>query len=126
MEKLKIAITSGDDTEYLLQDLLKEIDDENLDNLQIAREIEKSKGLAGEPITTGAIITGSVIVLSVLLRLIERVLEQQHQYKTMKIVAEGFDSHPELGKILAEMAKKNSEVSISYGLAKIEWPGKDS
>ena len=121
MDEPKIGISVGDDTEKLLQELLKEIDDVMLDDLEIDRELENSEGLAGEPITVGAVIAGGTIVLAAVLRLIERHLEHRQQRKTMQIVAEGFAAHPLLGTILADIAKKNADVSISYGIAKEAW-----
>ncbi|UEM08426.1 hypothetical protein J4G43_026920 [Bradyrhizobium barranii subsp. barranii] len=121
MDEPRIGISLGEDTERLLQDVLGEVDD---DDLYIERELEESEGLAGEPITFGVIIGGSAVVLSAVLRLIERRLEHKRQWKAMKMVAEGFQSHPELGKLLAQIAKKNADVSITYGIAKEAWASK--
>lgn len=121
MDEPRIGISLGEETEGFLQELLDTVDDDTLDNLKIDRELKHSEGLAGEPITTGVIITGGTIILSAVLRLIERHLEQRHQHRTMKIVAEGFDTHPKLGSTLADIAKKNADVSISYGIAKEAW-----
>ena len=117
----KIGIALGTETEPFLKDLLREVDDSMLDELEVHRELESSEGLNGEPITTGVIITGTAIIISALLRLIERRMEHSHQHKTMKIVAEGFESHPDLGTVLADIAKKNADVSISYGIATEAW-----
>lgn len=117
----RIGISIGDETEGLLQALLGRIDDDTLDSLEIDRSLKESKGLAGEPITVGAVIAGGTIVLSAVLRLIERYLEQSQQRRTMRIVAEGFAAHPDLAMILADVAKKYADVSISFGVAKEAW-----
>ncbi len=121
MTEPKICISFGEETETLLQELLDEIDDDMLDNLSIDRKLKESEGLAGEPITTGAIITAGTVVLSAILRLIERYLEEKRQHRDMKIVAEGFKTHPDLGAMLADIAKKNADVSISHGIAEEAW-----
>ena len=105
MDEPKIGISIGEDTETLLKELLREIDDDSLDQITIDRELKHSQGLAGEPITIGAVITGGTIVLSAVLRLIERYLEHRHQHKMMQIVAEGFEKHPLLGSTLADIAR---------------------
>jgi hypothetical protein len=121
VEEPKIGISVGDDTEKLLGELLRLVDDKMLDDLEIDRVLEDSKGLTGEPITIGAVISGSAIALSAVLRLIERHLEHTQQRKIMEIVAEGFTSDHQLGNALTQIAKKNADVSISYGIAKEAW-----
>ena len=121
MDEPRIGISLGEDTEKFLQDVLSEVDD---DDLHVGRELEDSEGLAGEPITLGVVICGSTVILSAVLRIIERRLEHTQQRKAMKMVAEGFQSHPELGKLLAQIAKKNADVSIKYGIAKEAWAPK--
>lgn len=121
MDESRIGLSLGQDTERIVQEILGEVDD---DALHIERELEDSTGLAGEPITIGVVIGGGTVVLSAVLRLIERRLEHAQQWKTMKIVAEGFQSNPELGKVLAQIAKKNADVSIRYGIAKEAWASK--
>ena len=125
MNKAAIGIAAGDSTEKIFDELLAEIDDETLDQLDITRELEPSEGLAGEPVTIGVLITGGAVVVSAVLRIIERRMEYNRQMAQMKIVAENFQLNPELGKILAEIAKKYADVSISQGLAKEAW-GKTS
>jgi len=121
MEQLKIGISLGDSTDNFLEGLFEQIDDQVLDELQVERELQSSYGLAGEPITVGAVITGGTVVISAVLRLIERYLEHKQQLKMATLVAEGFAAQPELGAILAEIAKKNAEVSIRYGIAREAW-----
>lgn len=121
MTALRIGISLGDDTEEFLQDLLSDLDDDALDQLLIDRELESSVGLAGEPITIGAIIAGSTAILSVILRLIERKLEHDHQYRVMRIVSEGHSKNPDLGHLLSNIAVKYTDVSVKNGIAKTAW-----
>lgn len=121
MNEFRIEISAGADTEDQLADILAGLDRETLAGLSVERELAPTTGLTGEPITISAVIGGAAIVISALLRVIERRLEHEHQLRTLKIVAEGFDRDPKLGEQLAGIAKKYADVSISYGIAKESW-----
>lgn len=116
-----VAISSDLDTERFLKGLLIDVDDVLLDDLTIHREMESTDGMAGEPATLAVVVTAGTIAMSAFLRLVERRLEQMHQREEMKIVAEGFARDSQLGGILADIAKKHADVSISFGIAKEAW-----
>jgi len=118
----RLYISFGDNTTAVMRDVLAEMDDTTLDDLGVEWEPPQSPGLAGEPISASIILAGSAMAIAAVLRLIERRMEHQQQREMLRMVAEGFDKHPELGKQLGEMAKTYSQVSISYGLAKEAWP----
>jgi hypothetical protein len=120
-EPPRLGLSVGDDTEEMLQAILAGLSDAELDELKIERTLEKSDGLAGEPVTIGAVITGSAILISAVLRLVERHLETRRQDRALKLVAEGFREDPELGRQLAELAKKHADVAIAQGIAKGAW-----
>ena len=105
-----------------MRDVLGEIDDTTLDDLDVQWEPPQSAGLAGEPISASVILAGSAMAIAAVLRVIERQMEHRRQQEMMRVVAEGFDKHPELGRQLGELAKSYSQISISYGLAKEAWP----
>src|SRR6185437_14653963 len=107
----KLAVSIGDDTEDLLQGIIGGLTEEELESVDIDRALETSEGMSGEPVTIGAVITGSAVVISAVLRLIERHLETKRQEAQMRLVAEGFREDPALGKQLGELAKKHADVS---------------
>lgn len=122
MADLRMRISFGGDTTAEMREMLAEMDDATLDGLDVEWEEPQSPGLAGEPISASVVLAGGAIAMAALLRLIERRMEHLQQREMMRIVAEGFDKHPELGARLGAMADAYSQVSISYGLAKEAWP----
>jgi|SRR5690606_6134054 len=121
MTDLRLRISFGDNTSAYMRDVLAEIDDTTLDDLDVEWEPPESPGLAGEPISASIVLAGSSMAIAALLRVIERRMEHLQQREMMRIVADGFDKHPDLGKRLEEMAKTYSRVSISHGLAEQAW-----
>lgn len=117
-----LRISFGDNTTARMREILDEMDDATLDDLDVEWEPPESPGLAGEPISASIILAGSAMAISALLRLIERRMEHLHQREVMRIVAEGFEQHPDLGAQLGDISKNYSQVSISYGIAKEGWP----
>jgi hypothetical protein len=104
----KLGLSVGDNTEALLQDILSGLTDAQLDELEIERALE-------------TVITGSAILITAVLRLVERHLETRRQERALTLVAEGFREDPELGRILADVTKKHSEVAVAHGVAKGAW-----
>ena len=124
MSKVALGIAMQEYTADFLRDALNDLPNDTLDQLQIDYELESSDGLAGEPILIGALITGSTIAISAFVRLLERKMENNRQEKQLDIVAEGFRESPELGELLADLAKGHSKISISHGIAKEAWESK--
>lgn len=121
MDGAKIGISKADDTNNFLAELLQDLDPSVLKELTIERDLDTSEGLAGEPITIGAVVGGGTVLISAMLRVLERHLEHNQQRVMIKIVAEGFDRDPKLGTELAKLANKYADVSIKYGIAKEAW-----
>jgi hypothetical protein len=121
MDEPKIGISMVGETNKLLADVLGALNPSELKELTIDRDLEDSEGLAGEPITIGAVIAGGTVVISAVLRLLERHLEHNQQRAMAKLVAENFDRDPKLVAELAMLAKKYADVSIKYGVAKEAW-----
>lgn len=117
-----ISISAGENTEDIIQYITQELSDEELDCIDVERDFEKVTGLASEPLTTTAIVTlGSLSIISIS-RLIERWMENKRQTETLRIVAEGFNQSSEAGIALEKIAKKHSNVSLTYKLATIRTP----
>jgi hypothetical protein len=113
-----IRIEGGPFTESLLQYITHELDDETLDKIEINRDVAKADNLATEPLTIAATLALTTTAIVVVARIIERWMEAQRQLVQLRIVAEGFDHSDEAGKVLAEVSKANSKVSIAYGMPK--------
>lgn len=57
---LEIRIEAGDDTESLLQTVLKDLSDEEIDQVGVKREYAPVSGLASEPVTIAVILLASL------------------------------------------------------------------
>lgn len=116
-----LEISAGLQSEYILQAILSELGDEQLDQMTVDRQIASSSGLVGEPVTTAVAIGATTTVMVAALRILERHLEHRRQKEAFKMIAQGFDKDPELGKLFNELAVKNAEVAASMGIAKESW-----
>lgn len=116
----RIILEAGESTEELTQFVTRELDDTILDAIDLKREIAETQGLASEPITTTVVLTLTPIAAALVLRIVERWLENFRQEKALKLVLEGFSISDEAGKAAAELASKHTEVSIKYGPAPVK------
>ncbi len=116
-----LEISANEHTEEVIQYILDGLSDNEVDALQIDRQVQKPDGLASEPVTTAVLITLGTVAASAVLRLLERWLENQRQLEQLRLVADGFTQSDEAGKQLAALAAKNSTVAASYGIAMESW-----
>jgi hypothetical protein len=113
-----LEINAGPYTDELLEYVLKEIDDETLDGIDVQRKPAPSEGLANEFVTAAAVLTLSTTALIACVRLIERWMEKEREKEQLKIVLNAFDHSLEAGITLADVAKSNNGIAVSYGLHK--------
>lgn len=85
---LEIRIEAGDDTESLLQTVLKDLSDEEIDQLGVKREYAPVSGLASEPVTIAVILVASLKAATAL----GTALAAYIAYKTEKLKKEAAPS----------------------------------
>lgn len=114
MNQLILSMNKG--TEDLWQYILENISDSTLDEIEVERDIKDPSGLASEPVTAALILSLSSLTAAVILRLVERWMENKRQREQLEIVLQGFSISDEAGKAAASLAQKHADVSIKYGL----------
>lgn len=110
-----IRIEAGDQTEYLVQFVTNNLDDETLDGIELSREVDKPFGLVSEPITTAVILTLGPPAIIAVGRLLERLLEARRQLQTLTIIAQA-TTDDETRRLLTDLAKAHAQVAVSYSL----------
>lgn len=118
MENSSLIINYGDKTEKVLKSILKEIDDDMLDEIAIDRKIETPEGLASEPITIAVTVTASSVLIIHITRLIERWLESRRQADARKMLITASNISKEALEAMKELEEKHADVAISYQLSK--------
>jgi len=111
----KVLIDAADHTEELAQFIAHGLDDETLDGIQFDRQLAETEGLASEPITMAVVLTLSPIAAAVVVRLIERWLENRRQKGALRLVLEAFSKSDEAGKAVAQLAERHAKISIIHG-----------
>ena len=111
-----LEFEAGADTEDLLQFIMKELKDEEVDAIEVKREVAKADNLATEPLTIAVTLLTSAPLIIAVGRIIERWMENRNQVKHLHLVAEGFEISDKAGKALADLAKVHAKVSIEYRL----------
>jgi hypothetical protein len=116
-----IEISTGSDTEGLIQAIIDEFkadglsEDAALDAIDIEREHSHAGGVANEPITIAATLAFATTLVVAAARGIERWMENDHQRGMLTLLiktqGEGANIKP-----LVDLAKKYAEVSKSQGL----------
>jgi hypothetical protein len=116
-----IEISTGSDTEGLIQAIIDEFkteglsEDAALDAIEIDREHSYAGGVANEPITIAATLAFATTLVVATARGIERWMENNHQRDVLTLLiktqGEGANIKP-----LVDLAKKYAEVSKSQGL----------
>jgi hypothetical protein len=114
-----LLLEAGDDTESLVRYITNELEDNELDQVDVKREVAQSENLATEPLTITATLLLSAPLVIAVGRIIERWLENRNQLDHLRIVAEGFEQSDKVGKSLAEISKAHAKVSVEYRLAGI-------
>ncbi len=111
-----LEFEAGNDTEDLLQFILKDLTEEEVDAIEVKREVAKADNLATEPLTIAVtLLTSSPLIIAVG-RIIERWIESRNQVKHLNLVAGGFEISDKAGMALADIAKAHAKVSIEYRL----------
>lgn len=116
MAKETLFLSAGNRTNELLKFVLSELSDDEVDAIEVQREVQRDAGLAREPVTTSAVLALASTMTIVVGRLIERWLQANAHETHLKIVyraAEG--SGPEVAEILARLADKYADVEIRHG-----------
>jgi hypothetical protein len=85
---LEIRIEAGDDTESLVQTVLKDLSDEEIDQLGVKREYAPVSGLASEPVTIAVILVASLKAAAA----VGSALAAYIKYKTEKLKKEAVSS----------------------------------
>lgn len=101
----------GEDGGRLAEFIMKNLDDEDLDQVEVTRKFAESRGNYNEPITVGALLTfagGSVLVVG---RLVERWMELENNRQQMRLVLEAYRESAEAGKTLGDIAKTGLKVT---------------
>lgn len=125
MADVYMRISHGDDTTAIMGDVLEEIkqsDRDTFDKLEVDWDPPESPGIAGEPISAGIMLAGSAMIIAAVLRVIERRMEHIQQREILREVIKGIEKNPDATAELNDLAKKFSDVSISFGLVKGVWP----
>ena len=102
---------SGRDGARLADFILRELEGDALDQVEVAREFADASGTANEPVTICALLTFAGISVVTVGRLVERWLELQGSERQMQIVLEAYRETPEGGKVLGEIAKAGLKVA---------------
>lgn len=115
----KISLKCGSDTESLIRYIAENLSDEQLDAIEIDKELGPVSGVAAEPITIGALITLTPIITIQIVRLIERWLENKRQdaHNKLMIGIAGKVSEDSM-KALVELITSNNRVSLNNTLTK--------
>jgi hypothetical protein len=110
-----IEVAAGDDTEAFLRFVMSEISGDELDQIEVARTMHPAVGLASEPITVAVVFAAAPVMLGHVARLLERWLEQRRRLAALRIIADTALKSLDAGKVLAEVAKKQEQVTIEWG-----------
>lgn len=112
-----LALAAGELSEDLIRFVTAELDDEVLDEVDVYRVLDRQDDLASEPITIAVVLgLGTAATYSVG-RIVERWIEKKRQHENIELVIEAYKVAPEAGRIVADLARNHSEVSVAYPLA---------
>ena len=114
-----LGIYGGPATEELINYIFRELPDEVVDQIDLARISPEGSGVARELITTGAVLTFASTLTVAIFRLVERWMEQQRQAKAMQLVYQASNENKEAMKTLAALEKKHAEVLVKYGAVRM-------
>ena len=82
---MKIRIIAQKDTEEVLQEILKGVNNDSIDEMEVKREFSAAEGLASKPVTIGAIIIASAKAVAVLSTAVSAYLN----YRTQQMKSAG-------------------------------------
>lgn len=112
-----LTLAAGELSEDLISYVAGKLDDDMLDGVEIYRDMERRDDLASEPVTIGIAIGLSTAAVVAVGRIIERWIEKRRQRENVELVIEAYKLAPEAGRIIAGLAMKHAEVSVSYSLS---------
>lgn len=111
-----LTLAAGELSEDLISFVAAELDDEMLDGVDIYRVMERRDDLASEPITIAIVCGLGATAIVAVGRIIERWLENKRQRETIELTIHAYKISAEAAQIIAGIALKHAEVSVSYSL----------
>jgi hypothetical protein len=121
VENEKIALLSDLETESLVNFIFQNLPDDVVDQIDLTRLSPEAGGVAREPVTTAAILTfGSVLSVQIF-RLIEKWMEQKRQQQAVTLIYEASkNGDSEAVKVLADLEKRHTDLSIKFGIVSLK------
>ncbi len=111
-----LKFSAGEDSEGFIRFLTSELSDDELDDIDVHRLLDRKDDLASEPITAAVLIgLGSVVVRAVG-RIVERWLEKERQREQVELVIEAYKVSPEVAKVVSDIVTAHARVSVAYPL----------
>ena len=110
-----LLLSAGDDlTEDLVGYITKELSDEELDQIDVHRELDRRDDLASEPITIACLIGASSAVAVAVGRIVERWLETKRQEEQINLTMTAYKESPEAGKAVAGIVRTHAGVASPH------------
>lgn len=120
-EHEKVALLSGVETESLVNFIFQNLPDDVVDQIELTRVSPESGGIAREAVTTAAILTFGSVLSVPIFRLIEKWMEQRRQQQAVALIYEASKSGDgEAAKVLADLEKKHTDLSIRFGIVSLK------
>lgn len=101
----------------LVETITRELSDDELDAMDVERNLVQDNSMASEPTTVAFLIGASGTVAVVIGRIIERWLETKREQGNMQAIIEMFKISETGGLAMIELAKNHSNVAVSYKFA---------
>ncbi len=113
-DKDRLYLEAGEDTEQLINFIFQNLPDSEVDEIDLYRSAPANTGVAREPITTSAILACSSTMALSVLKLVRLWMEHRRQDRTTKFIYDAAQVNPEAAKLLAQLEKEHSKVSIEF------------
>src|SRR4051794_6591778 len=109
-----LLLSAGEHTEELARFITEGLSDDELDQVDVWRDIERRDDLAAEPLTVALLIGVGGTVAVTVGRIIERWLENRRQRQQVELAITAYGVSNEAGKEVVGLLRAHARVSLKY------------
>lgn len=108
----QLEISAGEYTEDLWQFIQKELSDEQLDEIEVERVLNRESTVASEAITTTIILVVGPVLITAIARSVEKWIEVHRQKMNLEMLIRAHGVSLEAGAAVQELTSLHAKVTV--------------
>lgn len=108
----QLEISAGEHTEDLWQFIQQELSDEQLDEIEIERVLNRESAVASEPITTTIILVIGPVLVTAIARSVEKWIDIRRERGQQEMLIKAYGLSAEAGQSMQKLMSLQAKVNV--------------